>query len=344
MTYYVGLDVSLRSVNLCVIDDDGEIVTEAKVDSEPEAIVAKLQSFQPEIKAIALEAGTLSQYLTYGLQAADFDVVCMEARQVHASLAGMRNKTDKNDARGIAQILRTGWFKQVHVKSMESHHIRALLSARKAVLRKCVDLENEVRGLFKIFGIKLPPSLKHGAFDDGVRGKIESDPALSRALLPLLDARLVLYRTFLEMERRTKKMAADDIICQRLMTTPGVGAISALTFKAAVDDPRRFKRSRTVGAHFGMTPRRFQSGETDNMGRISRAGDPAVRTVLYAAANALLTRTTGSSTIKSWGMKLMRTKGRRKALVAVSRKLAVVLHRMWIDGNDFQWDPEGATT
>ncbi|MCR9193046.1 MAG: IS110 family transposase [Gammaproteobacteria bacterium] len=342
MTYYVGLDVSLRSVNLCVIDDQGEIVSEAKVDSEPEDIVAQLDSFKPQIKALALEAGTLTQYLTYGLQQAGYVVICMEARQVHSALAAMRNKTDKNDARGIAQILRTGWYSQVHVKSIESHHIRALLSARKAVLKKCVDLENEVRGLFKVFGIKLPSPLKHGAFDHVVRERIESDPALAHALLPLLDARLVLYKTFLVMEGRAKKMAAEDEICRRLMTAPGVGAISALTYKAAVDDPKRFKRSRTVAAHFGLTPRRFQSGEMDNMGGISKAGDPTVRAVLYAAANALLTRTTGWSELKAWGMNLMKTKGRRKAVVAVSRKFAVILHRMWIDGNDFQWTTEGA--
>jgi len=344
MTYYVGLDVSLRSVNICVIGDDGEIVQEAKVDSEPEDIVAKLRSLKPEIQALGLEAGTLTQYLTYGLQHAGYEVVCMEARQVAASLAAMRNKTDKNDARGIAQILRSGWYNRVHVKIIESHHIRALLSARKAVLRKCIDLENEVRGLFKVFGIKLPSPLKHGAFDGAVRERIEADPALAHALLPLLDARLVLYRTFLEMDGRARKMAAKIVVCRRLMTAPGIGAISALTYKAAVDDPKRFKRSRTVGAHFGLTPRRFQSGEMDNVGRISKAGDPDVRAVLYAAANAMLTRTTGWSAVKAWGMDLMKTKGRRKAVVAVSRKLAVILHRMWIDGNDFQWATEGATS
>lgn len=341
MTYYVGLDVALRSVSACVIDDQGEIVKEAKLDSDVEAIVAWLEPIRGDIDIVGLEAGTLTQYLTYGLQAAEHPIVCMEARGVHAALAAMRNKTDKNDARGIARILRTGWYQTVHVKSIESHHIRALLSSRKAVLNKCIDLENEVRGLFKFFGIKLPPKLKHGAFDGAVRETIESDRALSLALVPLLDARLVLYRTFLEMDRRARKVASDDPICRRLMTVPGVGAISALTFKAAVDDPTRFKRSRTVGAHFGLTPRRFQSGEMDNMGHISKAGDRGVRIVLYAAANALLTRTTGWSPIKAWGMQLMKTKGRKRALVAVSRKLAVIMHRMWIDGNDFQWGTEG---
>ena len=341
MTYYVGLDVALRSVSACVIDDQGEIIKEAKLDSEVEAIVTWLAPIRHGIEIVGLEAGTLTQYLTYGFQAAGYPIVCMEARGVHAALQAMRNKTDKNDARGIAQILRTGWYRSVHVKSIESHHTRALLSSRKAVLNKCIDLENEVRGLFKVFGIKLPPKLKHGAFDGAVRETIEADPALSHALIPLLDARLVLYRTFLEMDRRARKMAQEDEICRRLMTVPGIGAISALTFKSAVDDPKRFKRSRTVGAHFGMTPRRFQSGEMDNMGHISKAGDRGVRIVLYAAANALLTRTTGWSPLKAWGMQLMKTKGRKRALVAVSRKLAVILHRMWIDGNDFQWGTEG---
>jgi len=174
MNYYAALDVSLRSVYVCVIDEQGEIKGETKLASEVEDIVSYLQKLDYEICCIGLEASTLTQYLTYGLQSAGFDVVCMEARQVKAALSAMRNKTDKHDARGIAQILRSGWYSRVHVKSMESHHIRALLSSRKAVLSKCIDLENEVRGLFKVFGIKLPPKLGHGAFDKTVRATIEA--------------------------------------------------------------------------------------------------------------------------------------------------------------------------
>ena len=179
MNYYAALDVSLRSVNVCVIDDAGDLHSEAKLDSEVEAIVAYLRGLDCEIASVGLEAGTLTQYLTYGLQAAGYEAVCMEARQVKAALSAMRNKTDKHDARGIAQILRSGWYSRVHVKSLESHQIRALLSSRKAVLNKCIDLENEVRGLFKVFGIKLPPRLGHGAFDKAVRATIEADDALS---------------------------------------------------------------------------------------------------------------------------------------------------------------------
>ena len=277
MTYYAGLDVSLRTVHLCVIDDQGELVAETKLASDVQDIVAYLDDLNLEVESVALEAGTLAQYLTYGLQSAGFEVVCMEARQVKGALSAMRNKTDKHDARGIAQILRSGWYSRVHVKSMQSHHIRMLLSSRKAVLSKYVDLENEVRGLFKIFGIKLPPKLGHGAFDAAVRDIIEIDETFSHALLPLLDARLVLYRTFRVLDNRTRKMAHADPVCVRLMSVPGVGFITALTFKAGVDDPKRFKRSRTVGAHFGLTPRRFQSGEIDIDGHISKCGDADVR-------------------------------------------------------------------
>jgi transposase len=341
MNYYAALDVSLRSVHLCVIDEQGEIQAEAKLDSEVADIVAFLRELEFEITTIGLEAGTLTQYLTYGLQAAGYHVVCMEARQVNAALSAMRNKTDKKDARGIAQLLRTGWFSPVHVKSIESHQVRALLSSRKAVLNKCIDLENEIRGLFKVFGIKLPPKLGHGSFDRAVRETIETDQALAHALLPMLEARLVLYHCFRELDNRTRKLAHLDPVCQRLMTAPGVGFVTALTFKAAVDDPTRFKHSRTVAAHFGLTPRRFQSGEMDNPGHISRAGDRDMRCTLYVAANALMTRSSRWSSLKVWGMQLAKSRGHKRAVVAVARKLAVILHRMWLDETTFHWGAEG---
>ena len=337
MAYYTALDVSLRSVSICVVDDDGEIQFEGKAASDVADIVNCLKRFDPSIESVGFEAGTLTQYLTYGLQAAGYEVICLEARQVAAALAAMRNKTDKNDARGIAQILRTGWYSRVHVKSMESHLTRAVLSSRKTVLKKCVDLENEIRGLIRLLGIKLPSPLKHGVFDAVIREGIKPNMKLAQALIPLLDARLVLYRTYLQLDNQAKALAREDAICQRLMTVPGVGAITALTFKAGVDDPTRFKRSRTVAAHFGLTPRRFQSGETDNLGRISKAGDPDVRSALYVAAHALITRSTTWSSLRAWGVRLAKTKGHRRAVIAVARKLAVILHKMWLDGSDFRY-------
>lgn len=339
MEYFAGLDVSLRSCALCIVDNKGKVMLERELPCEIDDIAECLVGFPYPIERIGFEAGTMSQHLFYGLTAAGFDVVCMEARQVNAALSAMRNKTDRNDARGIAQVLRTGWFSPVHMKSREAHGVRALLSTRKALLKKTMDLANEVRGLLKIFGIRLPMTVKHGSFDGIVRPLIEMDEVLTHALVPLLDARVVLYQHFLELDRRVKLAATQDEVCMRMMTVPGVGPIAALTFKSAVDDPARFTKSRTVAAHFGLTPRRYQSGEHDNPGRISKAGDRDVRATLYAAANALLMRTMAGSQIKTWGMRLIRTKGRRRAVVAVARKLAVLLHRMWIDGTEFRQGP-----
>lgn len=341
MEYFVGLDVSLRSCALCILDGRGKVCMERELPCEVDEIVNCLNAFGHPIVRIGFEAGALSQYLFFGLKDKGFEIVCMEARQVSAALSAMRNKTDKTDAKGIAQILRTGWFSPVHMKSREAHGLRALLSTRKALLKKTMDLANEVRGLLKIFGVRLPRTVKHGSFDDLVRPMIEMDEVLAHAVIPLLDARAVLFQHYLELDRRVKHAASQDEVCMRMMTVPGVGPIAALTFKAAVDDPNRFKHSRTVAAHFGLTPRRYQSGEHDNPGRISKAGDQNVRATLYAAANALLMRTMAGSQIKSWGMRLMRTKGRRRAVVAVARKLAVLLHRMWIDGTEFRQEKVG---
>lgn len=340
MTYFTGIDVSLRSVSICIVDERGQVCHEAKTAAQPAAIAQCLRSFDAEVKAIGLEAGTLTQYLTYGLQAAGFEVVCMEARQVKNTLASMRNKTDRNDARGIAQILRTGWYSRVHIKSMHSHRVRALLASRKAILKKCCDLENELRGLLRVFGVCLPPRVAHGSFDGEVRQTFAEDEMLACALNPLLDARTMLYKTYLKLDNAIKALVKADPVCKLLMSVPGVGPVTALSFKAGVDDPGRFKSSRTVAAHFGLTPRRFQSGESDNPGHISRAGDADVRSALYVAAHSLLTRNEQWSSLKAWGVRLAKTRGHRRAVIAVARKLAIILHRMWSDGTEFRWSAQ----
>ena len=336
MKYFTGIDVSLRLVSICVVDEAGAVLHETKVAADVELIVDCLRRFSPAIKQVGFEAGTLTQYLTYGLQAAGFEVICLEARQVAATLAAMRNQTDRNDARGLAQILRSGWYRRVHVKSIESHQVRALLSSRKTILNKCIDLENELRGLLKIFGVRLAPRVGHGSFDQAVRTTLTADALLARALVPLLDARTVLYKTYLKLDNAVKAIVRSDPICQRLMSVPGVGPVTALTFKVGVDDPGRFRSSRNVAAHFGLTPRRYQSGETDNPGRISKAGDRDVRLALYTAAHALMTRSDAWSTLKAWGLRLAKIRGHRRAVVAVARKLAVILHRMWLDSTSFR--------
>ena len=214
MAFYAALDVSLRSVALCIVDGTGRVCLERTVASEVAAITACLRDFGQEVAVVGFEAGTLSQPLAHGLGGEEFEVVCLETRQVKAALSAMRNKTDRNDARGIAQILRTGWYAGVHVKSWDSHYTRALLSSRKALQKKFIDLENEIRGLLKVFGIKLPASLGHGPFDTRVRPLLEADKELSDALLPVLEARGVLYEAYLELHRRVTRAAHSDAICR----------------------------------------------------------------------------------------------------------------------------------
>ena len=247
MGYFAGIDVSLRSCALCIVDGKGTVLMERELSCEVSDIAECLGTFSHPIERVGFEAGTMSQHLFHGLEAEGFDVVCMEARQVNAALSAMRNKTDKNDVRGIAHVLRTGWFSPVHMKSREAHGVRALLSTRKALLKKTMDLANEVRGLLKVFGIRLPMTVKHGSFDGVVRPMIEMDEVLAHALVPLLDARVVLYQHFLELDRRVKRAASQDEVCMRMMTVPGVGPIASLTFKAAVDDPSRFKSHERLG-------------------------------------------------------------------------------------------------
>ena len=259
MSYFVGLDVSLRSVANCIVDREGNIVRERTVPFEIEDVIGCLNDLDQPVKRVGFEAGVMSQHLFHGLQSEGFDVACMEARQVAAALSAMRNKTDRNDARGIAQVLRSGWFSPVHIKSRSSHYARALLTSRKTVLRKCIDLEQEVRGLLRAFGVRLPATLGHSRFEETVGPIIENNDGLAYALQPMLEAWRTLYEAFEKLDRRVKLTARQDPVCLLLMTAPGVGPMTALAFKAAVDDPTRFESSRIVGAHFGLTPRRFQS-------------------------------------------------------------------------------------
>ncbi|MGA9253187.1 MAG: transposase [Roseobacter sp.] len=229
MECFAGMDVSLRSSVLCIVDGKGTVLLERELPCEVSDIAECLGAFPHPIERLGFEAGSLSQHLFFGLKTAGFDVVCMEARPVNAALSAMRNKTDKNDARGIAHVLRTGWFSPVHMKSREAHGVRALLSTRKALLKKTMDLANEVRGLLKIFGIRLAMTVKHGSFDGVVRPMIEMDDVLVHALVPLLDARMVLYEHLLELDRRVKRAASEDGVCMRMMAVPGVGPIAFST-------------------------------------------------------------------------------------------------------------------
>jgi transposase len=341
MGYFAGLDVSLEETALCVVDETGKIVREARVASEPEALIAFFAECGKKMERVGLEACSLTAWLNTALTEAGIPAICIEARQAKAAMGAMPNKTDRNDARGIAQIMRTGWYRAVHVKSAACRSWRALLTARRILLNKRRDVENGVRALLREVGLKVgAPSRK--AFPARVRELAADDPVLTSLAGSMLS---VIEAMTEEVDRLTKRVLDEvrvEPTCRRLMTVPGVGPLTALAFRATIDQPDRFRRSRDVGAHLGLTPRRYQSGETDIQGRISRCGDELARTALYEAAHSLLIRSTKWSALRAWGMNVAKRRGMARARVAVARKLAVILHRMWADGSEFRWGKQAA--
>jgi transposase len=333
---FAALDVSLEKTTICVLSLDGSILREAVVTTDPEAIADCLAMHLERLERIGLEAGPLSEWLVRGLADRGITAVLMETRQVRAALSAMIVKTDRKDARGMANLLRMGWFRPVHVKTMDAREQRTMLSARATLGARLKDIENSVRGLLRGFGLRLPRLLR-GRWDAGVREAVAGHPSLLQILDPLLIARRALREQLILLDKRVRDAARDDQVCRRLMTTPGVGAIVAMTFRAAIDQPERFRSSKKVGACFGLTPRKYQSGETDRDGAISRAGDVSVRVALFEAAHVIMTRVASWSTLKAWAMNVARRRGAKRAKVALARKLGVVLHAMWIKQTDFRF-------
>jgi transposase len=334
MDHYAGIDVSLEYSSVCVVEASGKIVREGKVLSEPEALIAWFCSLGFGLARIGLEAGPLSQWLYAAMQEASLAVELLETRHVRDAFKAMPVKTDRNDARGIAQLMRLGWFRPVHCKSLPAQEVRTLLTARKLIQSKLFDVEMSLRGLLRGFGLKVGPTTPK-RLAGRVRELVAGHATLQAVAGSLLAVHEVLLCEFGNFEKRVRTMARVDARARLLMSAPGVGAIVALTYVSAVDDPARFKSSKTVAAHFGLTPKKYQSGETDYTGRISKIGDASVRTALYEAAHIILTRPVKGSGLKSWAMRLAKRAGMKKAKVALARKLAVILHRMWVDGTQF---------
>jgi transposase len=335
MTYYAGIDVSLEYSSVCVVDGAGKIIREQRIASEPEALIAWFRGLGFGLERIGLEAGPMSQWLHAAMRAAGLAVELLETRHVRDAFKAMPVKSDRNDARGIAQLMRLGWFRPVHCKSMAAQEMRALLTARKLVQSKLLDVQMSLRGLLRGFGLKVGATTP-SRFAGRIRDLVEGNATLEVIAAALLAVHETLRRELAGFEKRVRSIARSDGRVRLLMSTPGVGAIVALTYVAAIDDPARFKSSKGVGAHFGLTPKKYQSGETDITGRISKIGDEGVRTALYEAGHIILTQPLkGCTALKSWAMRLAKRAGMKKAKVALARKLAVIMHRMLVDGTLF---------
>jgi transposase len=272
--------------------------------------------------------------LWHELRAAGVAAICIDARHAKAALSMRLNKTDRNDAAGLAQLMRMGWYREVQVKQLAAHGDGALLASRALLVRQRCELENQIRGLMKNFGLRVHAT-KGKAFEQSVRSLAARSTILKEVVPPLLTAWSALRLQIAVLSRSANDRAKNSAVCRRLMTMPGVGPLTSLAFSATIDDPARFKHSASVGAYVGLTPRRYASGEIDRMGCISRCGDALMRSYLYEAANIMLVRTRGTNPLKSWATKLAKRAGHKKARVALARKMAVVLHRMWLDGTDF---------
>ena len=317
MDHFAGLDVSVKETSVCIVDDTGRIVREVKVASEPEALLTALKNPSYHFKRIGLEAGPLSQWLFSALAEAELPVVCVETRHMQAVLKAQINKTDRNDARGIAQMMRVGLYRPVHVKTLRSQKLRMMLTHRKLLQSKAIAIENDLRGTLRNFGLKVGIAGKT-KFEARIKELVENLPDLAELVEPMLVVRRTLREQIVILHRRLLAIVRDDEVCRRLMTTPGVGPVVALTYRATVDVPARFRKSKSVGAVFGLTCSKYQSGEIDWSGRISRCGDEMMRTMLYEAAQVMLTRTNKWSWLKAWAMQIARRRGMKKAIVALS--------------------------
>lgn len=336
MVEYVGLDVSMKETSVCVVDGDARIVAEGVVATCPDAIARFLERRAPGAVRVGLETGSLSGWLWRGLKARGVPALVIDARWAHAGLKLQRNKTDRKDAQGLARIVRTSWAKEVEPRSEESTCRRQLLAVRAGLVGMRVDIDNRLRGLLKSEG-RLVGRAAGGRFAARVEELMADLPALQPMARALLAARATLREQIAGLEREARRAARRDPVVRRLMTVPGVGPLTALAFRATVDDPHRFRHSRDVGAWLGLTPRRYASGEIDRTGRISKCGDRMTRCLLYEAANVLLTRSPRWSAPKAWAARLAKRSGAKKARVALARKLAVVLYRIWVDGTAFRW-------
>jgi transposase len=335
------MDVSLKETSICVVDDDGEIQCEGTVISEPSAIAGFIEAKAGSAKRIGLETGPTTTWLWHELRTLGLPVICIDARHAKAALSMRINKSDRNDAVGLARIMQCGWYKEVQVKSISCHEIRAVLNSRAQLVKIKRDLENQIRGLLKNLGLVIGKA-GGNAFRRRAEELLGRHGLLWEAVRPLLEVREKVSREIADLTGKLLALARDDEESRRLMTVPGVGAITALAFRSAIDEPARFRRSRSVGAYVGLTPRRYASGEVDWSGRISKCGDRMLRTYLFEAAGVLLTRVAHWCKLKAWGHRLWKRIGFKKAKIAVARKLAVILHRMWRDETDFIWSTKEA--
>lgn len=337
MVEYIGLDVSMKETAVS-IRRDGERIWRGKCASDPKLIAELIHKRAPSVERIVFETGPLSIWFYHELKGAGLPAICIDARHAKAALDMAPNKTD---ADGLAQLAEISYFKEVRVKGFDSMLTRTLVAARTRLVRITVELSNQIRGLMKTFGLVVPAG-QGSNFEKNVRNLLAGQDEVAKIILPMLGAWRGVRERAAELGRQLMADARDSQACQILMSIPGIGTVTATSFMAAIEDPDNFRKSRSVAAWLGLTTRRYQSGEVDYDGHISRRGDKHLRGLLYEAAVVILTRSYADSGLRSWGLKLRERVGFKRAATALARKLAVTMHAMLKSGELF--DPTiGAT-
>lgn len=337
MGIYAGMDVSDKTTHLCVVDGAGVVVRRDVVASDPEVLAKWLKRHCPGLERVVLETGPLSTFLYHGLIERAVPVICICARHAKRALSARINKSDVGDAESLAQLCRTGWFKAVHIKDGASHIDRAALKIRAQIVSARNAMANQLRGMLKLFGLRLGHVTTPNKRRERLKALFAQRPDLEPVFAGLVESIEALDDQIVRSMKLLEARAHADPVCQRLMSAPGVGPVTALAFKSSVEDPSRFERSSDAGAYAGLVPRRSQSGERDYKGHISKAGDAMLRAALYEAANSVLVRLKRPCALQAWGQRLAATKGPKRAKVAVARKLAALLHKLWQSETEFNW-------
>ena len=337
MSIYAGLDVSDKTTHICVVDVEGRVLRRDVVASDPDVLAKWLDRHCAGLVRVVLETGTLSTFLYHGLAEHGVPVECICARHAKGVLSVRINKSDVHDAEGLAQLARTGWFKRVHMKASATHIDRAALRIRAQLITARTSMANQLRGLLKLFGLRIGTARTPARRAERLTALYSQRPDLKALFAPLIASMETIEEQLRASSRLLGERAIADPVCARLMTVPGVGPITALNYTASIEDPRRFARSDDVGAYAGLVPRRNQSGERDTSGHISKAGDPMLRRALYEAANVILSQVKKPFALQQWGKKIAEAKGAKRARTAVARKLAALLHSLWLNETEFRW-------
>lgn len=332
MNTYCGLDLGVKSSAFCIVDEKGKLIAEAEIPTDEKCFERAFG--RADMMRVVVEACPLAEWACQLLEELGHEAIIIDARHAKAVIR-TKKKTDRIDARKLAQISRTGWYTKVHRKSPAARELRSKHTIRKGLINIRKGLNSQMRGIFRAHGVRVGAVSEGDFYEHIEKLQLRLPEGLRAGMAVLLRVWDQVSRELHELTKRLKEEVKQDYLCRHLMGADGIGPITASTFIATIDDPYRFQDSDQVAAYLGLVPRVYESGETRYLGRITKEGDGLLRSLPVESATVLLTRVKRRSRLKDWGQRLQKEKGFGKARVAVARKLACLLYTMWITGECF---------